>query len=139
MKYMLSMPSTQQHYDALAGKPSEGIPVWKPEELQAMFEFMSELNTDLEASGELVDAQGLTDPAHTRRVQLRSDGELVVTDGPFAETTEVIAGYWIVDVSGIDRATEIAKRVTECPLPDGTAGPFSVDIRPVGEGPEIPE
>jgi hypothetical protein len=139
MKYMISMPSNQLDYDSLAGKPSPGYPAWKPEELQAMFEFMGALNAELEASGELVSAEGLDDPAHTRRVQLKPDGEIVVTDGPYAETTEVIAGYWIVDVDGVDRATEIAKKVTECPTPEGHETPFYIDIRPVGEGPEIPE
>lgn len=139
MKYMISLPSNQRDYDALAGKPSPGYPAWKPEELQAMYDFMTTLNADLEAAGEFVDGQGLDDPAHARRVQLKPSGELVVTDGPFAETTEVIAGYWIVDVGGIDRATEIATRITKCPVPEGTTQPVNVDIRPIGEGPEIPE
>ena len=62
---------------------------------------------ELAESGELVDAQGLTAPVHARRVQLRQ-GAPVVTDGPYPETQEVLAGYTIVDCASFDRATEIA-------------------------------
>ena len=60
------------------------------------------------------------------------DGETVVTDGPYAESKEVLAGYWLVDVDGIDRATEIAAHVLTCPGPEGAAEP-PIDIRPVQE------
>lgn len=53
---------------------------------------MSKWNNDLVESGEFVDAQGLTPPAHARRISLR-DGAPVVTDGPYAETQEVLVGY----------------------------------------------
>ena len=134
MKYMIIMEASQQHYDAMAGKDSS-VPTWKPEEVQAMSNFMNELNEDLRARGEWVDGQGLTDPAHARRVQ-RQDGEAVVTDGPYAETKEVLAGFWIVDVESIDRATEIAAHVTTCPGPGGEVDGMPVDIRPVHESPD---
>ena len=134
MKYMIIMEASQQHYDAMAGKDT-GVPTWKPDEIQAMFTFMNELNEDLRSRGEWVDGQGLTDPAHARRVQ-RKNGEAVVTDGPYAETKEVLAGYWIVDVESIDRATEIAAHVTTCPGPGGNVDGMPVDIRPVQESPD---
>jgi hypothetical protein len=134
MKYMIIMEASQQHYDAMAGKDT-GVPTWKPDEVQAMFDFMNELNDDLRSRGEWVDGQGLTDPAHARRVQ-RQNGEAVVTDGPYAETKEVLAGYWIVDVESIDRATEIAAHVTTCPGPGGEVDEMPVDIRPVHESPD---
>lgn len=136
MKYMIIMEGSQQHYDAMAGKET-GVPTWTPEELQSMFEFMNKLNEDLVARGEFVDGQGLTEPAHARRVQ-RTDGEAVVTDGPYAETKEVLAGYWIVDVDSIDRATEIAAYVTTCPGPGGNVDGMPVDIRPIQEAPADP-
>ncbi|MEU4334840.1 YciI family protein [Micromonospora lupini] len=61
----------------------------------------------LAESGELVDARGLSEPVHARRVQVR-DGASVVTDGPYPETQEVLAGYTIVECASFDRATEIA-------------------------------
>jgi hypothetical protein len=132
MRYMIIMEASQQHYDAMAGKDT-GVPTWAPDEVQAMYSFMNELNQDLVARGEWVDAQGLTDPALARRVQI-VDGETVVTDGPYAETKEVLAGFWIVDVDSIDRATEIAAHVTTCPGPGGTIDGLPVDIRPI-DGP----
>ncbi len=48
MRYMIIMEASQQHYDAMAGKET-GVPTWKPDELQAMFGFMNELNDDLVA------------------------------------------------------------------------------------------
>ncbi len=123
------MEASQRHYDAMSGKETD-VPTWTPQELEAMFAFMNELNEDLVARGEFVDGQGLTDPAHARRVQ-RQDGEAVVTDGPYAETKEVLAGYWIIDVESIDRATEIAAHVTTCPGPGGAIDGMPVDIRPI--------
>ncbi|MDQ3572275.1 MAG: YciI family protein [Actinomycetota bacterium] len=137
MKYMIIMEGSQQHYDAMSGKETD-VPTWKSEELQAMGQFMNELNDDLRARGEWVDGQGLAEPALARRVQV-VDGETVVTDGPYAETKEVLAGFWIVDVESLDRATEIAAHVTTCPGPGGNVDGMPVDIRPIGVGPEITE
>ena len=84
-------------------------------------------------SGEFVDARGLAAPVHTRRIQLQN-GVPVVTDGPYAETEEVLAGYTIVECDSFDRATEIAARVARCPYPAGAPGEFVIDVRPIDEG-----
>jgi hypothetical protein len=126
MKYMILMNSSQQDYDALAGKDT-GKPAWTAEDAQAMGEFMEALTQDLEKSGELVDTRGLAAPVHTRRVTLQA-GVPVVTDGPYAETQEVLAGYWIVECESFDRATEIAARLSQCP--GGPEGSYA-DIRPI--------
>ena len=97
-----------------------------------MTEFMVAFTKELEASGELVDTRGLAAPALTRRVQLE-DGVPVVTDGPFAETTEVLAGYWIVECDSFDRATELAGRLAACPSPPALAASEVVDVRPIME------
>ena len=135
MKYMIMVRGSQQDYEAMGGKESGG-PSWKPEEVQAMHAFMGELNEDLRSRGEWVDGQGLTEPAHARRVERRKDGEVVVTDGPYAESKEVLAGFWIVDVESFDRATEIAAHVTSCPGPGGEYDGVPVDIRPIDSGSE---
>ncbi len=84
-------------------------------------------------SGEFVDARGLAAPVHTRRIQLEN-GVPVVTDGPYAETEEVLAGYTIVECDSFDRATEIAARVAALPYPAGAPGQFVIDVRPIDEG-----
>ena len=108
MKYMILTYASQQDYDGMAGAPTDA-PAWTAEDFAAMGEFMQQFAADLIASGELVETHGLAAPVHTRRVQLR-DGVAVVTDGPYAETQEVLAGYWIVECESFDRATEIAGR-----------------------------
>ncbi len=90
-------------------------------------------NNDLVESGEFVDARGLAAPVHTRRIQLQN-GVPVVTDGPYPETEEVLAGYTIVECHSFDRATEIAARLAYAPYPADAPGEFMVDVRPIDEG-----
>jgi len=126
VKYMIMLYGSQQDYDVLAGKPTDK-PGMGPAEIAAMYRLMEDIHKELAESGELVEANGLTAPVYTRRVQL-DGGVPVVTDGPYAETQEVLAGYTIVDVESFDRATEIAARFVN-PDADGEY----VDIRPVAE------
>lgn len=132
MKYMILMYGSQQDYDEMAGKTVPGRPSWTPSQFAAMGAFMEKFGADLAESGELVDGQGLTAPVHTRRIRLRA-GVPVVTDGPYAETEEVLAGFWTVDCASFDRATEIAARLTETPGPDHVRERAFVDVRPVAE------
>src|SRR5712691_807813 len=120
MKYMILLYGSQQDYDALSGKASADRPAWSAEDFAAMGAFMESFTKDLTESGELVDTKGLTAPLHARRIQLRG-GVPVVTDGPYAETQEVLAGYWVVECESFDRATEIAGRLAGCPGPAGAA------------------
>ena len=124
MKYMIMMAGSQQDYDMLTGK-STGRPAWSAEDVAAMHAFMASWNNDLVESGEFVDAQGLTAPVHARRIRLR-DGVPVVTDGPYPETQEVLAGYTIVECDSFDRATKIASGLVN-PNAEGEY----VDVRPV--------
>ena len=127
---MILVHASQQDYDGMAGRP--GAPAWSAEEFAAMGAFMESFNEELGESGELVETRGLTDPVHTRRVRLQ-DGIPVVTDGPYAETAEVLAGYWIVDCESFDRATEIAAQLAQCPGPGHVAEREFVDVRPIAE------
>jgi hypothetical protein len=61
------------------------------------------------------------------------DGVPVVTDGPYAETQEVLAGYWVVECESFDRATEIAGRLSRCPGPEHVAAKAFADVRPIAE------
>jgi len=131
MKYMILTYASQQDYDTMAGQAADK-PAWSAEDFAAMGAFMEAFTTDLAASGELVDTRGLAAPVHTRRVQLRQ-GVPVVTDGPYAETYEVLAGYWIVECESFDRATEIAARLATCPAPVTVAQAAVADVRPIAE------
>jgi hypothetical protein len=131
MKYMILTYASQQDYDAMAGKPGSRS-AWSPEDFAAMGAFNGVLTKDLIQSGELVDTRGLSAPVHSRRVQLQK-GVPVVTDGPYVETTEILAGYWIVECESFDRATEIAARPASCPAPAGVAEGAYADVRPIAE------
>jgi hypothetical protein len=131
MKYMILTYASQQDYDAMAGKPGTAS-AWSAEDFAAMGAFMESFTKDLIESGELVETRGLTAPVHSRRIQLQQ-GVPVVTDGPYAETTEVLAGYWIVECESFDRATAIAARLSSAPAPAGVAERAYADVRPIAE------
>jgi hypothetical protein len=134
VKYMILTHASQQDYDGMAGKPAAGTPAWSAADFAAMGAFMEKFNRDLAESGELVETRGLTAPVHTRRVSGRLQaGVPVVTDGPYAETEEVLAGYWIVECDSFDRATEIAARLAEVPGPDFVRDRAYADVRPLAE------
>ena len=132
MKYMILTYASQQDYDGLGGKAHPGKPAWTAADFAAMGTFMEAFSRQLTESGELVETRGLDAPVHTRRVQL-SSGVPVVTDGPYAETQEVLAGYWVVECESFDRATEIAARLTQCPGPAEAAAGAVADVRPIAE------
>ncbi|MDX2968015.1 YciI family protein [Kribbella solani] len=132
MKYMILTYASQQDYDGMAGKDS-GEPAWQPEDFAAMGAFMEKFNNDLIESGELVETRALAAPVLTRRFGSKN-GQSVVTDGPYAETQEVLAGYWIVECESFDRATEIAAGLADTPAPEAVRATAYADIRPLVEG-----
>ncbi len=129
MKYMILSYGSQRDYDGMGGA---GESTWSPRDFAELHAFMTKFNQELEESGELVETRGLTAPVHTRRVGNRN-GTPFVTDGPFAETEEVLAGYWVVDCVSFDRATEIAERLRDCPGPPEAVARAYADIRPIAE------
>ena len=130
MKYMILLYGSQQDYDAMSGRASD-TPAWSAQEFAAMGAFMQAFNKAIVDSGELVETRGLTAPVHARRIQLQN-GLPVVTDGPYAETQEVLAGYWIVDCDSFDRATALATELSNCPGP-AYASASVIDVRPIAE------
>ncbi|MEV2239345.1 YciI family protein [Micromonospora sp. NPDC049891] len=124
---MIMLYGSQRDYDAMAGQSSDR-PAMSAEQVAAMHAHMGKVHQDLADAGELVDAQGLTAPVHARRVQLR-EGAPMVTDGPYPETQEVLAGYTVVECASFDRAAEIAATLVN---PDNP-GEY-VDVRPIAEG-----
>jgi hypothetical protein len=85
---------------------------WKglsEEDKQAMMHAAGDIVGELSANGEFVEGQGLADPSQARSTHVR-DGVVTVTDGPFLEAKEALAGYCIIDVATPQRAEEIAAR-----------------------------
>jgi hypothetical protein len=108
---------------------------WAPEEVKAHIDFQIDLNKELAANGELVDAQGLSGPEQVRIV--RSDGVAapVITDGPFPESKEFLAGYRTIDVETPERAIEIAAMCSAAPGPGGIPMRLSIEVREVMSAP----
>jgi len=91
-----------------------------------MLEAMGAYNEELVNAGIMLDGDGLRASSHGTRIDFHADGTQTVTDGPFAETKELVAGYWVWNVKSFDEALEWAKRI---PNPsDGDEG--SVELRP---------
>jgi hypothetical protein len=107
------------------------IEEWKPEEVQAHLDYYKALHTELVDSAELVQSEVLTGPDLAKIVT--SDGATapVVTDGPFQEFKEWLAGYQIVDVDSEERAIEIAGKISAVPGPDGVALQQPIHVREV--------
>jgi hypothetical protein len=126
---MILSYASQQDYDGMAGKATDK-PAWSAEDFAAMGAFMEKFNNDLVESGELVETRGLAAPVLTRRIGSK-DGASVVTDGPYAETQEVLAGYWVVECESFDRATEIAAGLANTPAPEFVRSTAYADVRPI--------
>ncbi|HEY0436035.1 MAG TPA: YciI family protein, partial [Phenylobacterium sp.] len=90
-------------------------------------EAMGAYNNELIAAGVMLDGAGLKASSNGARVRIR-DGQAVVTDGPFAETKELLAGYWIWQVGSLQEAIDWAKK---CPGDD--VSEFNMEIRPFFE------
>lgn len=104
---------------------------WDPADMDAHLEYLRALNAELVASGELVEMRALADPGMAKRV--RSDGASspVVTDGPYPEAKEVLAGFQLVDVESEERAVEIAAQVSAVPGPGGVPVGLTIEVRQV--------
>jgi hypothetical protein len=128
MKYMLLMS-----YGDAPGVAS--MSEWAPEEARARGEAMMAIHQELTARGELVGTEGLTGPEAAKIVTHTGVGAPVVTDGPFAESKELLAGYWLVDVESEERAIEIAARTSAAPGPGGEPMGKEIQVRPVMDRP----
>ncbi|MGO2518834.1 MAG: YciI family protein [Microbacterium sp.] len=82
------------------------------EDALAAFAAYQEFEAELRASGEFVSTEGLGHPAVSTTVR-KTDGSVVITDGPFAELKEVLASFAVIEVSGLERAKDIVARMVE--------------------------
>jgi hypothetical protein len=104
---------------------------WKPEEIAAHLDYYGALHKELVASGELVQSEVLAGPDLAKIVISDGASAPVVTDGPFQEFKEWLAGYQIVDVDSEARAIEIAGKISAVPGPDGIATQQPIQVRQV--------
>jgi hypothetical protein len=106
----------------------EGAEAPSPEEMQQAFKDVDALNESLKKEGAWVFAGGLH-PADTATVVRVQDGEVLTTDGPFAESKEQLGGFWVVQAADLDEALAWAKKATVA-----CRGP--VEVRPFQEDSE---
>lgn len=94
------------------------------------------LGAEAQQAGVLIDTQGLAPSAGGALVTVRG-GDLSVTDGPFAESKEFLAGFWIVDVDSPQEAYAIAARASRAPGPGGRPLYIPIEVREVPDGPPV--
>ena len=130
MRYMLMMHAPR-------GTGDWAVMSWAPADLEAHIAFMHRLNKTLGNNGELVGAEGLASPSDAKIVRAGKNGAPVVTDGPFAEAKEFLAGYWIVEVDRPDRAFEIAAQASAAPGKAGAPLNMPIEVRQVMSAPPV--
>ena len=101
---------------------------WTPDEVSAHMQFMRDFADRLQGTGELIDAQALA-PEGTF-VRYDGEGRPPVTDGPFAETKDLIAGWMAIDVDSYERAVELAGELSAAPGPGGKPIHEWLELRP---------
>lgn len=132
MKFMLMM-------NAPRGAGDWAVAHWTPADFKAHIDFMRSFNARLRASGEWVATEGLAMPSEARIVRARADGSPEVTDGPFAEAKEFLAGYWIIDVESRERCYALAAEASTAPGPGGKPLNMPIEVREVMSGPPMPD
>jgi len=109
---------------------------WTPEEIKTHLDFQNALNAELLERGELVDAQGLAPPERAKFVVSDGVSAPVITDGPYPESKELLAGYRMVDVETAERALEIAARASAAPGVGGMPIRQRIEVREVMSAPD---
>ncbi|HEY6473190.1 MAG TPA: YciI family protein [Acidimicrobiales bacterium] len=105
----------------------DGAPPRPPAEMERAYQRVDEFNADLQSAGAWVFAGGLQ-PASIATVVKEENGEVVLTDGPFAESKEHIGGFWVIEVDDLDAALSWAAKATR-------ACGDAVEVRPFQENP----
>jgi hypothetical protein len=117
MKYLILIHQNRGAREQFASFP--------PEVQAAGMQAYYDLNAELTRTGEMVSAEALSDDSTATVVSLKT-GSIVTSDGPFAESKEMLAGFYLVDVTSLDRALEIAALI-----PEVQAGAGDVEVRAV--------
>lgn len=119
MRFMMLLPAPPEPLEKLTAAPNKEL-------VTAMHKF----NEEMAKAGVLLAAEGLHATSKGSRIRV-SGGKRIVTDGPFTEAKEVIAGFWLIQVKSKEEAVEWAKR---CPLPEHGL----IEIRQVFENSDFP-
>ena len=117
MRVMVFVKATEDSERGLASTPG----------VEEMFEAMGKYNEELVKAGIMLAGEGLKPSSQGKRIAFDGPGRSVI-DGPFAETRELVAGYWLWEVRDMDEAVAWVKR---CPNP--MPGPSEIEIRPIYE------
>jgi len=128
MKFMMMM-----HY----GGEGPAIHTWPPKDIKAHIDFMLGFNKQLAEAGEFVDGQGLAGPEQAKLVRARKGGGPAITDGPFPEAKEFLAGFWIIDCENEQRAIELAARASAAPGLGGVPMSIPIEVRQVMCSPKL--
>ena len=105
MKYILMMQFP------LSLWKTQRLELWPKQDAKAHMDFLKRFNQELIDAGEFVRTEGLGGPEQMKIVRATKTGAAAITDGPFPESKDAIAGYWILQVGSMDEAVEWAKRV----------------------------
>ena len=128
MRFMLMMHAPR-------GTGDYQVASWSENDIKAHIAFMQRFNKELGDAGELVGAEGLAAPGEAKVVRAGKNGVPAVTDGPFPEAKEFLAGYWIIEVDQPQRAYEIAAKASAAPGPGGAPLILPIEVRQVMSAP----
>ena len=128
MRFMLMM-------NAPRGTGDYQVNSWSEDDIKAHIAFMQRFNKELGDAGELVGAEGLAAPGEAKIVRAGKNGVPAVTDGPFPEAKEFLAGYWIIEVDQPQRAYEIAAKASSAPGQGGAPLILPIEVRQVMSAP----
>jgi hypothetical protein len=117
-----------KHYRGAKEIPCAPMDQWTPGEVEAHLAFMDHVADTFKERGEYVDGQALS-PEGTF-VRFDGEGRPPVTDGPFAETKDLIAGWMVIDVDSVERAHEAAAFLSSAPGPGGEPIREWIEVRP---------
>jgi hypothetical protein len=116
-------------HDSTLGVPP--MSEWDPADITAHLDYLKKLNQELAENGELVEAMALAGPELAKVVTSDGRSTPVITDGPFPEAKELLAGYQMIDVDSEERALEIAAQVSSAPGPAGVPLKERIEVRQV--------
>lgn len=125
---MMMMAATRAEWESMSS--------WSPEDLKAHIDYQTEFVAELRDTGELVAEEGLAPPSDARVVRAHAPDAPVVSDGPFPESKEFLAGFWIIDCDTFERAVELAAHASAAPGPGGVPMQIPIELRPVASAPE---
>jgi len=131
MKYILMMQFP------LSAWKTQRFGLWPEQDQKAHYDFLKRFNRELSDAGEFVRTEGLGGPEQMKIVHAGKNGTPAITDGPFPESKEVLAGYWVIDVETPQRAYELAARASAAPGVGGKPLNMAIEVREVMSAPPL--